>query len=74
VDKKKRPDGVLAAVFFILYGVFRFLIDFVRFYESTVQFHVFGAAFTFNQLIAVLMTLTGLVMLWAIQGKHKGRE
>ena len=72
VDRKKRPDGVLAAVFFILYGTFRFLIDFVRFYESTVQFHIFGGAFTFNQLIAMLMMGTGLVMFWAIQGHRKG--
>jgi len=73
VDRKKQPDGMLAVVFFVLYGVFRFLIDFVRYYESTVQFHVLGAAFTFNQLIAALMTVTGLLLLWGIR-RHKREE
>jgi phosphatidylglycerol---prolipoprotein diacylglyceryl transferase len=71
IDRKKQPDGMLAAVFFILYGAFRFLIDFVRFYESTVQFHVLGIAFTFNQLIAVLMMAAGLAMIWAVRRNWK---
>jgi phosphatidylglycerol:prolipoprotein diacylglycerol transferase len=73
VDKKNRPDGTLAAVFFVLYGLFRFLIDFVRFYETSVQFHVFGAAFTFNQLISVLMVLLGVFLFFIGRLRTKPR-
>jgi phosphatidylglycerol---prolipoprotein diacylglyceryl transferase len=70
-DRKKRPAGMLSALFFILYGAFRFLIDFVRYYESTVQFHVLGFAFTFNQLIAMLMMVAGVAMFWVLRRKGK---
>ncbi len=73
VDRKKRPDGTVAVTFFILYGAFRFLIDFVRYYETSVQFHLLGAAFTFNQLISLLMALLGGALLWVIH-RGKGRK
>jgi phosphatidylglycerol---prolipoprotein diacylglyceryl transferase len=68
-DRKKRPDGELSAFFFIMYGVFRILIDFVRYYESSVQFHVFGVPFTFNQAISASMALAGAGLLLAIHKK-----
>lgn len=63
LDRKKRFDGFIMSVFFIMYGLFRFSIDFVRYYESSVQFHVAGVAITFNQLISLCMALTGVSLL-----------
>jgi phosphatidylglycerol:prolipoprotein diacylglycerol transferase len=65
IDRKRHADGLLAAVFFVLYGIFRFLIDYVRYYETSVQFHVFGAAFTFNQLISAGLLVMGLLIFLA---------
>jgi phosphatidylglycerol:prolipoprotein diacylglycerol transferase len=70
LDRRKRPDGTLGGAFFILYGVFRILIDFVRYYETSVQFRAFGAAFTFNQLISALMVLAGA---WLLLRRGKAR-
>jgi phosphatidylglycerol:prolipoprotein diacylglycerol transferase len=74
VDRKKRPDGTLAAVFFILYSMFRILIDFVRYYESSDKFRILGTAFTFNQLISALMLLTGILLLFGARMRRKKQE
>ena len=61
LDRKKRPDGLLLSVFFMLYGAARFLIDFVRYYEDSVQFDFFGIALTFNQAISFILFIIGLI-------------
>ena len=71
LDRKPRFDGFLVSVFFVLYGVFRFAVDFVRYYEPSVKLHVFGAGFTFNQVISLLMFLTGLGLLLVLRKRHK---
>jgi phosphatidylglycerol:prolipoprotein diacylglycerol transferase len=69
LDRKKRFDGFLAAAFFIGYGLFRFSIDFVRFYEPSVQVKVAGTAFTFNQIISLSLVLAGAAI-WLLKPKH----
>lgn len=66
-DRKPRPDGFIMSIFFMLYGVARFVIDFVRYYETSVQFHFLKHTFTFNQAISFFMFLVGLVFLILIQ-------
>lgn len=61
VDRKKRPDGFLLSIFFMLYGIARFLIDFVRYYEDSVQFDLLGTSFTFNQAISFILFSIGLI-------------
>ena len=68
IDRKHRPDGVLMAAFFMMYGVCRFLIDFVRAYETGVKVFLFGYGITFNQVISFLMFLAGLVI-WLLLRK-----
>lgn len=63
LERKARPAGFTASVFFMLYGIARFTIDFVRFYEDSVQFPLLGQFFTFNQAISFGMFLAGLVIL-----------
>lgn len=72
LEKKERPAGFSAAVFFMLYGVARFTIDFVRYYEDSVQFPFLGQFFTFNQAISFGMFLTGLVILVLIRKNSSG--
>lgn len=72
-DRKKRPDGYLLALFFMLYGAARFFIDFVRYYEASVQFHFLGAAFTFNQAISFVLFAIGLVFFIHLQ-LHKQQD
>ncbi|MBN2030726.1 prolipoprotein diacylglyceryl transferase [bacterium] len=61
-DRKPRVDGLLSSLFFILYGIFRFAVDFVRYYEASVTFRFIGLTLTFNQLISFFMFLIGLIL------------
>jgi len=62
LDRKRKFDGFLLSVFFMLYGIARFLIDYVRYYEESVQFSIFKSTFTINQAISFIMFLVGLVL------------
>ena len=62
LDRRPRFDGFVLSVFFMLYGVFRFSVDFVRYYESSVKFFLFDFGFTINQAISLLLFFIGLVL------------
>jgi phosphatidylglycerol:prolipoprotein diacylglycerol transferase len=56
LERRRLKPGVLFAVVLILYSLFRFGIDFVRFYED-------AANFWGNQVVALSLSLTGFVLL-----------
>ncbi len=62
LDRQKRPDGFLLSIFMMLYGLSRFLVDYVRYYESSVQFDLLGMVFTINQAIVLIIFLFGVVL------------
>ena len=62
LDRKRRFPGFVMAVFFMMYGVARFLVDFVRYYNDSL-FTAFGQTWTINQAISVVMFFIGLFML-----------
>jgi phosphatidylglycerol:prolipoprotein diacylglycerol transferase len=62
LDRKKRFPGFILAVFFMMYGVARFLVDFVRYYNDSL-FTLLGRTWTINQAISLAMFLAGLAML-----------
>jgi phosphatidylglycerol:prolipoprotein diacylglycerol transferase len=72
MDRKSRFDGFITSVFLMLYGLFRFLVDFVRYYEETVQFTILGQDFTVNQAISFLFFVTGLVLFLLVNNSWKG--
>jgi len=75
LDRKTRFDGFLMSVFFMMYGVSRFTIDFFRFYSTNDKFLLLGSYFTFNQLISFLMFITGLILFIVFSRKQKpGKE
>jgi phosphatidylglycerol:prolipoprotein diacylglycerol transferase len=63
LDRKRTFDGYLTGVFLMLYGFFRFWVDFLRDYESSVKFSLFGQAFTVNQGISFIFFCDGLGLL-----------
>jgi prolipoprotein diacylglyceryltransferase len=70
VDRFKKRDGTLFFLFFILYGISRILVDFVRYYEDSAMI---GFGLTINQGISVVMLLTGiagLAFLYFIKNKN----
>ena len=60
-DKHKKFDGFLFFLFFILYGVARLSVDFVRTYETSAM--VGNLGITVNQAISIAMIVIGVVAL-----------
>jgi phosphatidylglycerol:prolipoprotein diacylglycerol transferase len=60
LERRRLKDGVLFAVILILYSVFRFGIDFVRYYENSSNF--WG-----NQVVALGMAVVGVTLLILFQ-------
>ncbi len=56
LERKKLKPGILFTTILILYSLFRFGIDFVRFYEDSANF--WG-----NQVVSLGLTLLGIVLL-----------
>ena len=62
LDRRPLARGVLFLVFLAMYGLERFLIDFLRSYEAS-AFPVHGVPFTYNQWISLGVILFVLVRL-----------
>lgn len=60
---KPRPRGAVSALFLIFYGLFRFLIEFVRQPDPQLGFVAFGWM-TRGQELSIPMVLFGLVLFW----------
>lgn len=54
LEKKHLKDGVLFGVIIMIYALFRFGIDFLRYYENTANFLI-------NQIIAIIIFIVALV-------------
>lgn len=62
-SKKPRHRFAVSGVFLLLYGVFRFVIEFVRIPDEQLQYLAFGWL-TMGQLLSVPLILAGLFLLW----------
>lgn len=65
LDKKQVPAGVMAGSFAIMYGVARFLTDFVRINDE----RLYGL--TGAQYMTVILTLFGIWVVWYSLRRHK---
>jgi len=57
--KRKKLDGSTTGLFFILYGTFRFLIEFIRYYENA----FYLCPFTISQIISLGLIAIGIFIL-----------
>lgn len=70
MGKKPRPRGMLSALFLLLYGSFRFLVEFVRVPDAQLGYLHFGW-FTRGQELCLPMLLAGLlILLWSLRRKE----
>jgi phosphatidylglycerol:prolipoprotein diacylglycerol transferase len=60
--KRKKFVGQIVAVMFMVEAVFRFAIEYVRYYEEEMVFHLDGIQPTYNQVISLGLFLLGLVI------------
>ncbi len=59
VEKKKTFVGLTFSLFLIIEAVFRYAIEYVRYYEYQMKVELFGVMFTYNHIVAILMFLAG---------------
>lgn len=62
-SSKPRPRYAVSGVFALLYGVFRFLVEFVRVPDEQLQYLAFGWL-TMGQLLSFPLILLGVYLLW----------
>lgn len=62
-SRKPRPRYAVAGLFAVLYGVFRFAVEFVRLPDSQLGYLAFGWL-TMGQVLSVPLILIGLFWLW----------
>ena len=62
-SRRPRPRYAVSGLFALLYGVFRFLVEFVREPDAQIGYLAFGWL-TMGQVLSVPLILFGLFMLW----------
>jgi phosphatidylglycerol:prolipoprotein diacylglycerol transferase len=70
LDKKNHFDGFLFCILGLLYGVFRFIVDFFRFYRPSETINLFGMFITVNQVISIFIILFALVIFIRLNRKR----
>ena len=59
MERHKRFNGFIALLYFILYSAGRFIIDYFRFYESSMKFY----GFSHNQILSIVVFIIATSML-----------
>lgn len=68
-----KPRGIFLGLFLVLYGFFRFMIEFVR--EPDVQLgYLWGGWLTMGQVLSLPLVLVGAVVLWYAYTKKLPQE
>jgi phosphatidylglycerol:prolipoprotein diacylglycerol transferase len=62
-SSRPRPRYAVGGMFVLLYGIFRFVVEFVRVPDAQLQYLAFGWL-TMGQLLSVPLVLLGLFWLW----------
>ncbi len=62
-SRKPRPRYAVSGLFALLYGVFRFAVEFVRVPDQQLQY-LFGGWLTMGQLLSLPLVVVGLYWLW----------
>ncbi|HUV31120.1 MAG TPA: prolipoprotein diacylglyceryl transferase [Acidobacteriota bacterium] len=60
--KRRRFTGQLIAVLFMAEATFRFAIEYVRYYEEAMVFSLGSIQPTYNQVVSVVLFLTGVII------------
>lgn len=70
-SRKPRPTGAVTGLFGICYGIFRFIVEFVRVPDSQIGYLAFNWL-TMGQLLCLPMILAGVgLMIWAYWHERK---
>ncbi len=70
-SRKQRPVGSISALFLILYGSFRFIVEFTR--EPDAHLGLLGLGLSMGQWLSLPMVLIGFVLLWHCYDKSSNK-
>ena len=70
--ERKHAPGMMAALFLILYGLFRFIVEFFRQPDAQLGF-IFGP-FTMGQILSVLTSFAGIALFFLLKRKTTPSE
>jgi len=62
-SRKPRPTMAVSGMFALFYGIFRFIVEFVRVPDAQLGYIAFGWL-TMGQLLCVPMIAGGLFLIW----------
>lgn len=68
IDKSKKYYGVTFAYLLMFEAIFRFAIEYVRYYEPEMIVSIAGISMTYNHIIAVALFLLGLIVRLRLRG------
>ncbi len=68
-SSKKRPIGAVSGVFAVCYGLFRFMVEFVR--QPDAHLGTVFLGMTMGQLLTLPLFATGVWLLWQAYGRKK---
>jgi len=71
IMKRKQFHGQLVAILFMVEAVFRYAIEYVRYYEDAMHFSFAGMNPTYNQVISISLFLMGFVIYFTQSHKKK---
>lgn len=69
--KRKEFMGQLVAILFMVEAVFRFALEYVRYYEDAMYFSLWGIEPTYNQVVSVSLFLLGLGIYIVQSRRHR---
>lgn len=72
LDKRKHFPGMIFAVFLIFEAMFRFLVEFVRYYESAM--YAFGLQLTYNHIVALILMGIGIALFFVLRRKARAQS
>ncbi len=70
---RRLPAGFVFASFLILYGAWRFIIDFWRYYEPDLLLGVGNLQFSWNQVVSIILIVLGIALLQRSR-RHGGAQ
>jgi len=71
IDKKPHFSGMIFSVFLVCEAFFRFVVEFVRYYEHAMFVPMIGSEFTYNHLVAILLFIAGWILFFILKSRNK---
>lgn len=73
-SKRKKFDGQIIGLLFMIEAVFRYAIEYVRYYEEAMHVSVFGMSPTYNNIISIVLFIFGFMIYLSQYIKYRSNQ